>query len=162
MMIAIVAGIIIGGRLGHVAIYNASYYIHHLSEIFRLQQGGMSFIGGIIGVVIAMLIIKRRYRISLRDLAVLFDLVLLIVPIGIFLGRIGNFLNQELYGTIVPANMLWVQKSFLGGLLTHVYPLVDTQLRRNTNYMAAGLEGVVIGIVLWSIAYRQWRRGEKK
>lgn len=162
LIIAIILGILIGGRLGHVFIYNASYYLHHRREIFRLQQGGMSFIGGIIGVVIAMLFIQRRYRISLRDLSVLCDLTLLIVPIGIFLGRIGNFLNQELYGMVVPTDMLWIQKSFLGGLLTHVYPLIDTQLRRNTNYMAAGLEGVVIGIALWIIAYKQWHRGEKK
>lgn len=85
LIIAIIAGVIIGGRLGHVFMYDREYYSTHLSEIIKLRQGGMSFIGGMFGVIITIFALQRRYRLSRSELFLLFDLILLIVPIGIFL-----------------------------------------------------------------------------
>jgi phosphatidylglycerol---prolipoprotein diacylglyceryl transferase len=96
-MIALIAGIILGGRLGHVIIYNLNYYSHHLIEIIQIRKGGMSFIGGMIGVAVSLILVARTHKIPQQEMNIVLDLVLLIVPVGIFLGRIGNFLNQELY-----------------------------------------------------------------
>ena len=91
-------GVLVGGRLGHVLIYGEGYYFAHLTEVFKVWEGGMSFIGGIFGVVISIFLLCLMKRVSKKEFLVLFDLMLIFVPLGIFFGRFGNFLNQELYG----------------------------------------------------------------
>ncbi len=92
----------------------------------------MSFIGGIIGVLIAILVIDRLFKLSRKELFIIFDLLLVVVPVGIILGRFGNFLNQELYGILAP--------TWLPTWLTHVYPKIDTLPRVNTNLLALMFE----------------------
>jgi len=90
-------GIIIGGRLGYVIFYNPDYYLNNLLEIFKLWNGGMSFHGGFIGVVIAVIYSSKTSKTAILILA---DLIAIVAPIGIFFGRLANFINGELYGRI--------------------------------------------------------------
>ena len=83
----IIAGIIIGGRLGYVLIYNLEYYLKNIFEIFMIWNGGMSFHGGLIGVLVAVTIFSKKHKI---DSFIFLDLISLAAPIGIFLGRIAN------------------------------------------------------------------------
>lgn len=148
VMMTIVLWVIIWGRLGDVFIYNRSYYQNHLSEITQIRKGGMSFVWGIIGVVVAMLIIKIVKKLSLQELFILFDGIVFILPFGIAMGRIWNGLNQELYGKVV-------QLSYFGGLwdvitnfyqynIIRLYSSVDNQFRWNTNLFEGLCEGLFL------------------
>ncbi len=95
---ASVLGVLIGGRLGFVLLYQPVYYLSHLPEIVAVWQGGMSSHGGFIGVAIALLIVLRKR--SWQEILAIADIVVIPVAIGLGLGRIGNFINQELYGTV--------------------------------------------------------------
>ena len=98
----LIIGIILGGRLGYALFYNFTYYSNNLLDIFKIWQGGMSFHGGLIGVIIASLIFaKKNYHNPFQYL----DIVSMVAPIGIFLGRVSNFINSELYG--VETNLPW-------------------------------------------------------
>ena len=98
----VILGLIIGGRLGYVVFYNFEFYINNLLDIFKIWQGGMSFHGGVIGIIIASyLFAKRNSQNSFSYL----DIVSFVAPIGIFFGRIANFINSELYG--VETNVAW-------------------------------------------------------
>ena len=98
----LILGLIIGGRLGYVVFYNFEFYINNLLDIFKIWQGGMSFHGGVIGIIIASyLFAKRNSQSSFSYL----DIVSFVAPIGIFFGRIANFINSELYG--VETNVAW-------------------------------------------------------
>tara|TARA_B110000027_G_scaffold69154_1_gene73976 strand:- start:1341 stop:2171 length:831 start_codon:yes stop_codon:yes gene_type:complete len=92
-----ILGIILGGRLGYVLFYNNEYFINNIIEIFKIWNGGMSFHGGLIGVIIATIYTSKKYKVPLLQLA---DLVAVVAPIGIFFGRVANFINGELYGRI--------------------------------------------------------------
>ena len=92
-----IVGIILGGRLGYVIFYNYEYFSDNLIEIFKIWNGGMSFHGGLIGVIIAVIYTSKTSKTSLMLLA---DLVAIVSPVGIFFGRIANFVNGELYGRI--------------------------------------------------------------
>ncbi len=134
-----VIGIILGGRLGYVLFYNFQYYIHNLSKVPQLWHGGMSFHGGLIGILLAFYFFARRYQINwLR----LMDLLAVATPIGIFLGRLANFINGELYGraTTMPWGM--------------VFPHGGAAPRHPSQLYEAGLEGLLLGLVLWFMATR--------
>ena len=94
-IIYIILGIIVGGRLGYVFIYNPLYYLENLIEIPMIWNGGMSFHGAVIGVIFATYIFSKKNN---QNIFYYLDLVALTSPIGIFLGRIANFINSELYG----------------------------------------------------------------
>ncbi len=131
-----VLGIIIGGRLGSVIFYNLPYYMQHPLEIFYIQQGGMSFHGGLVGVIIAMWVFTRK--ISAPFFKVM-DFLAPVIPIGLGCGRIGNFINGELWGT--PAGVPWAMifpSPAAGGIPRHPSQLYE-----------ALLEGVVLFIILW-------------
>jgi len=95
---AAVIGVIVGGRLGYVLFYAPSYFLQHPLEIFAVWNGGMASHGGFIGVAVALLIVLRKR--SIDEILTIADLVVIPVAIGLGLGRIGNFINQELYGTV--------------------------------------------------------------
>ena len=90
LIVYLVIGIILGGRLGYVIFYNLEYYTQNLLEIFKLWQGGMSFHGGLIGIFLATLLFGKKNKI---DHYIFLDLISIVAPIGIFLGRIANFIN---------------------------------------------------------------------
>ena len=90
----VVMGVIIGGRLGYVLLYNPWFFATHPLEIFAVWHGGMSFHGGLVGVIVATFLFARRWSRGLRIL----DLISVIAPIGLFFGRIANFINMELMG----------------------------------------------------------------
>ena len=94
-LIYLILGIIFGGRIGYILFYNFNYYLNNPIEIFFLWQGGMSFHGGSIGVFIASIIFAKKNKIKIL---VLTDIIVCVASIGIFLGRIANFINGELYG----------------------------------------------------------------
>ena len=131
-----VAGVILGGRIGYVLFYKAGYYASHPLEIFAIWQGGMSFHGGFLGVLIAMWLYSRRRKIAWLDLM---DVIAPLVPLGLASGRLGNFINGELPGRVT--DLPW-------GMW---FPQVDrTPLARHPSQLYQfALEGVLLFVVLW-------------
>ncbi|MDB2358515.1 prolipoprotein diacylglyceryl transferase, partial [Candidatus Pelagibacter bacterium] len=92
----LIIGIILGGRLGYVIFYNFSYYSENILDIFKIWQGGMSFHGGLLGVIASSYIFAKKNN---QNIFSYLDQVSIVAPIGIFFGRLANFINSELYGT---------------------------------------------------------------
>ena len=129
----IIIGVIVGGRLGYVFFYNFIFYLENLLEIFKIWTGGMSFHGGFIGVALSILIFSKKNDLNYH---VYFDNISAVAPIGLFLGRISNFINGELYGTET-------QKPW--GV---VFPKIDGLIRHPSQIYEALLEGVFLFIIL--------------
>ena len=129
----VLVGIIAGGRLGYVLFYNASYYLSHPLDIFKIWHGGMSFHGGLIGVTFAMILLARRHNLSVLAIS---DRVSMVLPIGLFFGRIANFINGELWGRIT--DVPWAM----------IFPNSDGAPRHPSQLYEAGLEGLVLGLVM--------------
>jgi phosphatidylglycerol:prolipoprotein diacylglycerol transferase len=136
-----VLSILLGGRFGYVLFYNFSYFLSNPLEIFAFWHGGMSFHGGLIGSIIGMIFFTRKYKI---DFLKLMDVFAVIAPFGIFLGRIANFINMELYGR--PTN------SDFGV----IFPNGGEMPRHPSQLYEAGLEGLLAFIILFSF----WRFSE--
>lgn len=132
-------GVVVGGRLGSVLFYNLPYYIDNPLAALAIWQGGMSFHGGLLGVIAAEIIFARRRGIPLLRLA---DLVAVAVPIGLFFGRIANFINGELYGR--RTDVAWAM----------VFPNSDGQPRHPSQLYEAALEGLLLLVVLFFLARR--------
>jgi phosphatidylglycerol:prolipoprotein diacylglycerol transferase len=126
-------GIILGGRTGYVLFYNLPHFIEHPLEIFQLWNGGMSFHGGFTGCVVAVVLFARSRGIPILSLG---DLTCAAGPIGIFLGRIANFINGELWGR--PTDVPWAM----------VFPHGGPLPRHPSQIYEAGLEGLLLFIVL--------------
>ncbi|MEQ8327561.1 prolipoprotein diacylglyceryl transferase [Parvibaculum sp.] len=126
-------GVILGGRIGYVFLYNPAYYVSHPLEIFYVWQGGMSFHGGAFGVLVAMFFFARTRGIPLPSLM---DAVSAAVPIGLFFGRLANFINSELWGRVTDAP--W-------GV---VFPNGGPLPRHPSQLYEAFLEGILLFIVL--------------
>lgn len=159
LILCIFFGVLIWWRLGHVIIYDFQYYLSHPGDILQIRRGGMSFIGWMIGVTLALAGLARKKKFNVKEMVLVFDIILAIVPFGIMLGRIGNFLNQELYGVVVSDWLprLWYPVfSLLNDLnIFHVYTQIDNQLRVNTNLLASLFEWLVLlGITLYIIRTR--------
>lgn len=159
LMLCLFLGVLIGGRLGHIFIYDFRYYLSHPGEMIQVWKWWMSFIGGILGVTIALALLAWKKRLTFKDLLLLGDLIFAILPFGIMIGRIGNYLNQELYGVVVSD---WLPRlgyplfSLLNDLkLFHVYPQVDSFLRLNTNFLSSFFEWFVLLLITLSII-RTW------
>jgi len=129
----LIIGIIIGGRLGYIIFYNFDYYINNILDIFKIWEGGMSFHGGLIGVIISSIIFAKKTH---QDSFLYMDLVSLVAPIGIFFGRLANFINSELYGnaTEVPWAVTFIQ--------------VDNLSRHPSQLYEAILEGIILFLIL--------------
>jgi phosphatidylglycerol:prolipoprotein diacylglycerol transferase len=127
-------GVVLGGRVGYVLFYNFAYYVEHPVEIFAVWQGGMSFHGGMLGVILAMLAYCRLSGIRFFAFT---DVIACVTPIGLFFGRIANFINGELWGRIAP-DFAWAMVFPTGGAL----PRHPSQL-----YQAA-MEGVLLFLLL--------------
>ncbi|NGZ28360.1 MAG: prolipoprotein diacylglyceryl transferase [Magnetococcales bacterium] len=144
LMTALLLGVVVGGRLGYTLFYQPALYLANPLAIFKVWEGGMSFHGGLLGVALAVVWFSRRHAISF--LAVI-DLVTPVVPLGLFLGRIGNFINSELWGraTDVPWAMIFPN----GGPLP----------RHPSQLYEAFLEGVVLFILLQWLGRKPHRDG---
>ena len=128
----VMVGVILGGRLGYVIFYNLAFYLQHPLAIFTVWEGGMSFHGGALGVIIAGLIYAYRNKLNFYALA---DAATPIVAIGLGLGRIGNFINAELWGK--PTNLPWAM----------IFPGSDGVPRHPTQLYEMFLEGVVLATI---------------
>lgn len=137
-------GVVVGGRLGYVLIYNLPYYLEHPLEVLALWRGGLSFHGGFVGVVVAGVCFARRHRIPFYEMA---DTAVVPLPIGLGLGRIGNFINGELFGR--PADVPWCM----------VFPLGGPQCRHPSQLYEALLEGAVLFAFMWRLARAPRRPG---
>ena len=133
-------GIIIGGRLGYILFYNSGYYLAHPLAMLRIWEGGMAFHGALLGIAIAVLIMAKRHHVPFF---VLTDRIALVVPIGLFFGRLSNFINGELYGRVTA--LPWAM----------VFPMSDGQPRHPSQLYQAGLEGLLLGVIMLML----WRRG---
>ncbi len=144
-------GIILGGRLGYVLFYKPMAYLHDPLEIVKLWDGGMSFHGGLIGTIVAMLYLARKNGLSFLRVA---DYVACCVPFGLFFGRLANFVNGELWGR--PSDVAWaVQfREYIDGILQVGPPRHPSQLYE------AGLEGIVLFLVLFVLFW--WTRSRYK
>ena len=129
----IIIGIILGGRLGYVIIYNPSYYLENIIEIPMIWNGGMSFHGAVIGVIISTIFFCKKNN---QNIFYYLDLVALSSPIGIFLGRISNFINSELYGR--ESDIIWSVK----------FIQVDNLNRHPSQIYEAIFEGIILFIIL--------------
>ena len=131
-------GVIVGGRLGNVLFYDPSYYLAHPIEIFKLWEGGMAFHGGLIGALVGVFLFARRHG---APLLTTLDLVGLAAPIGIFLGRIANFIRPELWGR--PTDVPWAV----------IFPGSDGQPRHPSQIYEALLEGLAVFVLLQIAAH---------
>jgi len=139
----VIIGLILGGRLGYVLFYNFNYYSENFLDIFRVWKGGMSFHGGLIGIIIASYIFSKKNKNNFFDYL---DIIALVSPIGIFFGRIANFINSELYGheTSVPWAVKFVQ--------------IDNLYRHPSQLYEAILEGVFLFLIMLFF----WNNGKIK
>ena len=145
-------GIILGGRPGYVLFYNLAWYLQHPVDILKLWDGGMSFHGGVIGTTLGILYLARKEKLSwLR----VHDYVACCVPFGLFFGRLANFVNHELWGA--PANVPWAIRfpEPTGRLMLDGQPEIALGVARHpTQLYEAGLEGIVLFLILWWMFWR--------
>jgi len=137
LLVYMALGIVIGGRLGQVLFYDLVFFIINPLEIFAVWHGGMAFHGGLIGACIAMILLAKRRKTSLLALT---DIAAIVSPIGLFFGRIANFINGELWGR--PTDVEWAI----------VFPRADDQPRHPSQLYEAALEGLLIFLIVGWVA----------
>ena len=134
LLFAGVLGVVLGGRLGYTLFYQPDFYLTHPLNILKLWEGGMSFHGGLLGVILAMLWFAYRHK---TTFFVVSDLVAPLVPFGLAFGRLGNFINGELWGR--PTDLPWAM----------IFPQVDSLPRHPSQIYQFLGEGILLGIILW-------------
>ncbi len=136
-------GVILGGRLGYVFFYGFDRFLHDPLWLLRVWEGGMSFHGGFIGVLVAMAVFARRYHLAWFQVT---DFIAPMVPPGLFFGRIGNFIGGELWGRPV------INPDYPFGM---VFPHVDALVRHPSQLYEAACEGLLLFIVLWLFSLKE-------
>lgn len=134
-----ILGVILGGRIGYILLYNFDFFIANPAIIFRIWEGGMAFHGGLIGVLLVLAVFSYRERIEFLRLS---DFIAPLIPIGLGAGRIGNWINGELWGK--PTDLPWAM----------IFPAADSLPRHPSQLYQAFLEGFVLFILLWWISSR--------
>jgi phosphatidylglycerol:prolipoprotein diacylglycerol transferase len=146
LLVYVALGVVLGGRLGYVLFYNFSYYLHAPGEIFTVWRGGMSFHGGLTGAIVAMILFARARRLPILPI---FDLAGTVAPIGLFFGRIANFINDELWGRQAPPDLPWAM----------VFPSGGPVPRHPSQLYEAFAEGIllfiVVGLAVRIVGYRR-------
>ena len=137
----IIIGIILGGRLGYVLFYNLKYYLDNPIEILMIWNGGMSFHGGLIGVIVFTIFYAKKNNLNKF---IFLDLISASAPIGIFLGRISNFINSELYGK--QTDVFW----------SVIFPKIDDVGRHPSQIYEALLEGIVLFVILFLLTKKNY------
>ena len=139
----LILGIILGGRLGYIIIYNFEYYINNPLEILMIWKGGMAFHGAVIGIILFTYLFSKKNKLNYFYLL---DLVAMSAPIGIFFGRISNFINSELYGT--ETDVFWAVK----------FKLIDNLNRHPSQIYEAIFEGLILFIILNCLVSKKNRK----
>ena len=129
----VIVGIVLGGRIGYALFYNLKFYLENPVEILMIWNGGMSFHGGLIGIIVVSVLFAKKYD---QDSFLYMDLVALVAPIGIFFGRIANFINSELYG--IPTEVPWAV----------IFVQIDKFARHPSQLYEAFLEGIILFLIL--------------
>jgi len=140
LILYLIVGIIIGGRIGYIIFYNLEYYSENFLEIFKIWRGGMSFHGGLLGIILATFLFAKKTNNNFFKFA---DIIACVAPIGIFLGRLANFINGELYGKI--SNVPWAV----------IFPNVDSMPRHPSQLYEAVLEGLVLFLIINYLALKK-------
>ncbi len=140
-----VLGVVLGGRLGYVLFYQPGQYLANPLKAFAVWEGGMSFHGGALGVIVAIIVYCWRERIPMVGFA---DRVVTVVPIGLFFGRVANFINGELWGRVAPDTLPWAM----------VFPNAGPALRHPSQLYQAGMEGLALLAILGLLCSRPWVR----
>jgi len=135
-----ILGVVLGGRLGYVVFYNPGYFLDHPGDILKVWQGGMSFHGGFLGVIASLVLFARWRAMPLLQAG---DAVALAAPAGLLFGRLANFINGELWGRVT--DVPWAM----------VFPAAGPEPRHPSQLYEAGLEGLVLGAVMWGLALRR-------
>lgn len=143
-----VIGTIVGGRLGYIVFYKLGDYLRHPLDVLKVWEGGMSFHGGLIGVIVAMLLFARPRKLSFFQVS---DFIAPLVPLGLAAGRIGNFINGELWGRAAdPSSVPWAM----------VFPQAGDGVPRHPSQLYEfALEGIALFILLWWFSEKPRPRG---
>ncbi|MFO8164929.1 MAG: prolipoprotein diacylglyceryl transferase [Thermodesulfobacteriota bacterium] len=144
LFLFLVIGLIIGARLGYVIFYNLPFYLAHPLKLFAVWEGGMSFHGGLIGIILCALIFSKKRKVNFWLMA---DLISVTAPIGLGLGRLGNFINAELYGRVT--NLPW-------GM---IFPSAGVLPRHPSQLYELFLEGILLFGILWWIKDFPFKKG---
>jgi len=144
LFLFLIIGLIIGARLGYVIFYNLPFYLSHPLKLFAIWEGGMSFHGGLIGAIVSGLIYIKKHRVDFWAIA---DLIVVTAPIGLGLGRLGNFINAELYGRVT--NVPW-------GM---IFPTGGDLPRHPSQLYQFFLEGILLFLILWWIKDFSFKKG---
>ena len=135
-------GVILGGRLGQVFFYEPGHYLAHPLEILAVWKGGMSFHGGFLGVLVAMALWARKHRLAWLKVT---DFIAPLVPLGLAAGRVGNFINGELWGRVADPSLPWAM----------IFPQAgDAAPRHPSQLYHVGLEGIALFVILWLFSRR--------
>ncbi len=134
----VIGAVLVGGRLGYVLFYNLPYYLQNPLKIFAVWEGGMSFHGGLLAVAAVTIWFSKKHKIKLFELS---DVECAVAPLGLFFGRLGNFINGELYGRIAPA----------GSQLCLYFPNDPQNCRYPSQLFEALFEGLLLFLVLWLV-----------
>lgn len=137
LLVYVALGIIIGGRLGHVLIYDPGFYLSNPIEILKTWKGGMAFHGGLIGAIVGVALYARRNRLPILTAS---DICAAVAPIGLFFGRLANFIKPEMWGR--ESDVPWAM----------VFPTAGDAPRHPSQLYEAGLEGAALGLILWLAA----------
>ena len=140
LIIYLVLGIVIGGRLGYAFFYNINYYSQNFFEILKIWQGGMSFHGGLLGVIVTTFVFSKVKKINFFKFS---DIISCVAPIGIFLGRIANFINGELFGKI--STLPWAI----------IFPSGGNIARHPSQIYEAIFEGIILFILINFFAFEK-------
>lgn len=144
LLFYIILGVLLGGRLGYILFYNLALYLDDPLKIFRVWEGGMSFHGGVIGVILGVLYFASKNKIKFFKLI---DGVILFIPISLFLGRIGNFINGELFGRITDSPICMY------------FPADPENCRYPSQLFEAFLEGIVLFLILYWLSRKNLKAG---
>ncbi|MEP2781727.1 MAG: prolipoprotein diacylglyceryl transferase [Pseudoruegeria sp.] len=143
----VILGVVLGGRFGFTMFYEPAYYLANPIDILKIWQGGMSFHGGFLGVVVAAILFSKRQSIPLSALS---DSLAIAAPLGLLLGRLANFINAELWGR--PSDVPWAV--IFPGAAAQDCPGIDGLCARHPSQLyEAGLEGLLLGLLLLALAF---------
>ncbi|UXY16392.1 prolipoprotein diacylglyceryl transferase [Chitiniphilus purpureus] len=163
-----VLGVILGGRLGYVLFYKPDFYLHHPLDMLKVWEGGMAFHGGFLGVLLAMALFARRTRRSFFQVT---DLIAPLVPLGLAFGRLGNFINGELWGRVTTPDAPWAMGFAQARTADAQAAILNPQWqewllqygmlpRHPSQLYQFALEGVVLFLVLWVYSAKPRRTGQ--